>query len=558
MGTATTFLTLALARLGHSVELLLGMDSPPSLEPYWERVYEEAGIRLRRAPWAKCEPWYFVHAHSIELGLREAPPDVVIAHDFGAPAYTALRLRQAGLGFEETLFVVFCHGTRRYMMNVSPQLAPKDLRNLLGVAVHEQAAVELADVVVSPSAYLVEWMRAQGWRLPERTLVIPYLTRPTATGEVLARREWHAAERLERLAFFGRVDEKKGVKVLAAALNALGPQLLDGLELEFVGKTTPTWTRERVQGLLSDATRDAFRAISFETKLDQHQALARLSRPGTVVVMPSLQDNSPNAIYECLEHQIPFIASRIGGVPELIAPQDRARVLVEPTSVGLQAALRRLLADRTVPRPASSAVVGEESLRRWAEVIELRPELGAAEGAGEAVDVSVVNLKTASAAREASTPFVLMLDQDDVPDPKLLDVLLRTQRRTGADVVSCGLRIHDDEAETPHFFSGDAGGLGALSNVYGTVALVRRTLLERLESLSLSDGESLWPLLAGLVATGARIVSIPAPLVTSSMHPGSIEGNPSEALVVARELERALPEPLRTTARLVGGLASPR
>jgi glycosyltransferase involved in cell wall biosynthesis len=247
MGTATTFLALALARIGHSVELLLGRDSPQSFDPYWENLYEQAGIRLRRAPRAECEPWYFVHARSIELGLREEPPDVVIAHDFGGPAYTALRLRQAGIAFEDTLFVVFCHGTRRYTMDASPKLAPKDLRNLLGVAVHEQAAVELADVVVSPSAYLVEWMRAEGWELPERTRVIPYLTRPTAMGETVSKRAWEDGERLERLSFFGRVDEKKGVVQLASALNALEPELVDDLELEFVGKTTPTWTPERVR-----------------------------------------------------------------------------------------------------------------------------------------------------------------------------------------------------------------------------------------------------------------------------------------------------------------------
>src|SRR5262245_45946070 len=246
MGTATTFLALALARIGHTVELLLGMDTPPSLEPYWQSVYEQAGIRLRRARQVECEPWYFTHSRSIELGLREEPGDVVIVPDFGAPAYTALRLRQTGMAFEDTLFVVFCHGTRRYVMDFSPNLAPKDLRHLLAFAVHEQASVELADVVVSPSAYLVEWMRAQGWRLPERPFVIPYLTRPTATGELVSRRVWNAGERLKRLSFFGRIDEKKGVRVLADALNAVEPGLLDGLELEFVGKTTTTWTRERV------------------------------------------------------------------------------------------------------------------------------------------------------------------------------------------------------------------------------------------------------------------------------------------------------------------------
>jgi glycosyltransferase involved in cell wall biosynthesis len=558
MGTATTFLALALARTGHSVEMLLGRDTPPSLDAYWENIYERAGVSLRRAPRGECEPWYFVDSHSIELGLRESPPDVVIAHDFGAPAYTALRSRQAGIAFDDTLFVVFCHGTRRYVMDVSPNLAPKDLRNLLGMAAHEQAAVELADVVVSPSAYLVDWMHEQGWQLPERTLVIPYLTAAAATGERASRRAWSESERLDRLSFFGRVDEKKGVRPLAAALNALEADLLDGLQLEFVGKTTSTWPKERVCALLSSATTRAL-SISFQIELDQHEALALLSRPGTLAMMPSLQENSPNAVYECLEHGIPFIASHVGGIPELIAPEDHARVLFEPTAAGVEAALRRVLANRHVPRPARPAFSARDSLERWAELIELTPDSHAGEHRREAVDVAVVDPNDSSSIRNDSAPFVLLLGKEDDPEPELVELLLQAQARTGADVVSCGLRIDsDDGAETLHFFSGDAGGLGALSNVYGTVALIRRALLSGHQLPWRADGDPAWPLLAGLVAAGARIVSIPAPLVTSRTPPGSIEGNPSDALLVAQQLERVLGEPLRTTGRLVAGLASAR
>jgi glycosyltransferase involved in cell wall biosynthesis len=539
MGTATTFLALALARAGHSVEILLGRDTPPTLDEYWENIYERAGVSLRRAPRGECEPWHFVDSHSIELGLRESPPDVVIAHDFGAPAYTALRLRQAGIAFEDTLFVVFCHGTRGYVMDVSPNLAPKDLRNLLGMVVHERAAVELADVVVSPSAYLVDWMREQGWKLPERTLVIPYLTGPAATGETPSRRMWSEGERLDRLSFFGRVDEKKGVRPFAAALDALEREVLDGLQLEFVGKTTSTWPQERVRDLLSTATARGL-SVSFETELDQHDAVARLSRPGTLAVMPSLQENSPNAVYECLEHGIPFVASDVGGIPELIAPEDHARVLFEPTAAGIETALRRVLSDGRVPPPARPAFLAPESLERWAEVIELQPERQSSAGA-------------------TSEPFVLLLDENDVPEPELEEVLEQTQARTGADVVSCGLRIRDEDGtETLHFFSGDAGGLGALSNVYGTVALVRESLLDGRERPWQAEGDPVWPLLAGLGAEGAHIVSLPVPLATSKKRPGSIEANPSDALLVAQQLERALAEPLRSTARLVGGLASPR
>ena len=62
--------------------------------------------------------------------------------------------------------------------------------------------LELADVVVSPSRYVIDWMQAQGWRVPADTRVIPYLTRFVATGEAQPRVDV-ATGPVRRVAFFG-------------------------------------------------------------------------------------------------------------------------------------------------------------------------------------------------------------------------------------------------------------------------------------------------------------------------------------------------------------------
>jgi glycosyltransferase involved in cell wall biosynthesis len=545
MGTATAFLALALARTDHSVEILLGKRPPESMDPEWQETYRGAGVQIRPVPPSEpVEPWAFAHTHKVALGLKDDPPDVVIAHDFGAPAYAALRMRQAGLAFEHTLFVVFCHGPRRYVADLSPNVALGDLDAVLEVSLLEQASIELADVVVSPSGYLVDWMRSRGWELPEQTLVVPYLTESDATGEappVISQKE---GEPLRRIAFFGRIDERKGLKVLAAALNSLEPELLAPLELEFVGKTTKTWTRERATGLLSEQTRRVLRKVAFRSDLDRDGALAQLSRTGTLAVMPSLQENSPNTVYECLELGIPFIASKVGGVPELIEPEDRARVLFEPTAEGLEAALRRVLADGCVPAAARPAFRRGESLERWVDVLELRP---APRSSPAEEPVDVIRDRRLS----GSAPWVVLLGGDDVPDANLVATLMRAQRETGADVVTCGVRVDG----TLHFFPGDAGGLGAVRNGYGTVALYRREVLEQASDLAPRARDPDWPLLAELVLWGAKIVSLPVALVTRRGPPGSVDNDQAGAVLVAQHFERALPDPLRGAARIAAGLA---
>ena len=50
-GTATTYLAVALARMGHPVDVLYVGDLPADpMTAEWARLYEEAGIAIRRLP----------------------------------------------------------------------------------------------------------------------------------------------------------------------------------------------------------------------------------------------------------------------------------------------------------------------------------------------------------------------------------------------------------------------------------------------------------------------------------------------------------------------------
>ena len=515
IGTTTTFVSLALARRGYEVQVLfVGAPTSP-VEPEWQRLYDEAGVRVRVVPRSREEvqPSYFARSRDVEAVLRKDPPDVVVVQDLGAPAYISIRLRSLGLAYERTSFVVFCHGTRQWVTDVSRKV--RVLPGAHAVTLLERASIELADAVVSPSGYLVDWMQGEAWELPERTFVIPHVSRAGATG-----RPPPAGPELRsvrRLAFFGRLEERKGVRPFIAALNALEPELLEQVDVEFLGRPTPAWPVERVRELLS--LRDA----TFEPSLDQHEALDRLRRPGTLAVMPSFEENSPNVVYECLENGIPFIASNVRGIRELVASEDHDRVLFEPTEQGIVSALREVLTSAEAPRPARPAFDDADSLRRWDEVL--------AEPARAFPPVAPRN----------DAEWTLLLAEGDVPEPQLEETLARAQQVSRADVVTCGLFV-DGKVQ---LYPGEPRALGLLSNGYGTVALVRRSLLK---------DEAPWPLFAGLSVAGARIVSVPIPLVTSRPPQPSDD----EARLVLKHFEQAMPSSLRLLGELVPRLAAAR
>ncbi len=584
IGTATTFLALAFARMGHEVEILhFGTPPTTAVDPEWDRIYTSAGIRIRFVPQGDetIEPRYFARLPETAEALRADEPEIVVAQDTGAPAYVALRLRQLGLGFERTQFVVVCHGTRLWIKDISRMV--RVYPYLLGLSALESLSLELADVVVSPSRYVLGWMKRQGWRLPSRTSVIPYLSRSAATGEPQPRAEI-ADGRVERIAFFGRLEERKGLKPFTAGLNELEPELLEGIELEFVGAPTRAWHPDRVTGLLSATARAALGRISFQTDLDQPQALERLARPGTLAVMPSLGEAFGYGVLECLERGIPFIASDAGATPELIAVDDHPRVLFKPTSAGVADALRRALTEERALRPPEPAFDEGSAYEQWAEAVAMssrpatrppveRPTIDAVvvrrSANGELArcmealrrqSYPNVNVVVADSGKRETgidagdAEYVVFLDEEDEPAEELIASMVRGQFASGADVVTCGLRLRTPP--TQHLFIGNPGGLGLLSNSYGTPALIRRSLLEGVETPWPIEGDADWPLLAKLHLNGANIVSIPLPLLTRSDPPGSVERHPADALLVLDQHELALPDRLRLLARVAAGLGA--
>jgi glycosyltransferase involved in cell wall biosynthesis len=570
--TANTFLALALADLGHEVEIRFAapMRGDGVAAP-WRDQYDTRGIAVQAIePFpVPVAPAGFRVTCAVERSLRRDAPDVVICDDRYGSAFASVRMRTLGLEFERTMFVIYCHGTTAWIAD-----AQQKVRRRTGsfeVEALERAAIELADVVVSPSAYMLDWMRDRGWRLP-RALVAPLLTRSAIGDRTMD--DPLPSEPVRRIAFFGRLEERKGLQPFLAALNAIGDDLLGGKEVLFVGKETPVWTVDRVRASLSPSTAQALAAVRFETGLDQPEAIALLRQPGTLAVMPSLVDNSPMVIYECLEHGIPFLASSEGGGPELVASEDRPRSFVEPTADRLAERLVAILSGHETLVPAHPGFDAEEILHGWESAIT-QPEAPRASPAPARTVTAVVRRsgraeeleRCLHALREQSRPpdrievidhvaglgaptedFLFALADVDEPDRGCLETLLQAQSVCGADVVTCAFHCVD-EHEGISLFLGDPGALGAIANYYGLAGLYRRDMWS-------AETESDWLTLAARVLAGARVVSVPRPLVRSSRVPEDASSAPETALRVVEAFERAGPPSSRGLATLAASLAA--
>lgn len=368
IATATTHAALVLSREGYDVELLhCGHD--PLLQRAWGDRYEAGGVAFRWLDRARpVGPDVVADSYRVYEQLRRDPPDVVVFQDWQGLGFCSVEAKRAG-DFAGTRLVHIVHGPGDWLREANRR-QQVDVRDAAS-AWMERRSAELADTVVGPSGYLLGWMADHGWQLPADVRVIPYFTagdvesfdRPAPTPRVS-----HA---LTELVFFGRLEERKGVTVFAEALNRLGADGLDGVGVTFLGRAAPMTTEDVAALLAADV--QASVPVRFETGLDQAGARAYLEQPGRVAVIPSLLDNSPNVIYECIEDGIPFLASDTGGNPELIHPDDRDATLFTPEPGALADTLARLIAARAGPPPARPAFHGRTSLAAWRQVLDPSP-----------------------------------------------------------------------------------------------------------------------------------------------------------------------------------------
>ena len=118
-GTADSLLAVALGRAGHPVELFVAPGRDVEVSADWAGVYADAGVRVRALDdRPEVSPAFLRPASAVDLALRDQPPDVVVADDWRALSFLALRRGRLGVAFAETAFVVYCHGPARVFAEV--------------------------------------------------------------------------------------------------------------------------------------------------------------------------------------------------------------------------------------------------------------------------------------------------------------------------------------------------------------------------------------------------------------------------------------------------------
>jgi O-antigen biosynthesis protein len=108
--------------------------------------------------------------------LRDQDFDVILFQEWMALGHACVIAKKCGLAFQQTVLATIAHASEPWILAAN-SCFPKTSETL-ALSYLEQWAIEESDALVSPSNYLVNWMRLQGWNLPEATNVIPITSTP--------------------------------------------------------------------------------------------------------------------------------------------------------------------------------------------------------------------------------------------------------------------------------------------------------------------------------------------------------------------------------------------
>ena len=373
IGTAYTSLALILAQAGNEVTVLLSSDRCVSgTMPEWVRSYASKGVILipmqRSGPRVQGRSSYAEDSYEVFLWLRDNQSrfDVLHCGEWLGLGYYSLLAKHQGIAFRDLTFCVGTHGSTSFVDAAFGSL------ELLGLDFMERESVRLADVVVSPSQYLLNWMVADGWKLPESVFVSPnavpasFLALTSASSPAGAN---PSRKTIREIVFFGRLEIGKGLILFCDAIDEMlhgNPSIIPritflGRSLSIRGEDSGHYVRRRAQPWGVEVT---------VLSKDHDDALGYISREGVLVVIPSVIDNFPYTVLECIARRVPFLASAAGGIPEQIAECDLDRVCFEPRPEALAAKIERAL--REAPAPASPAFDFAENnatIVRWHEAL---------------------------------------------------------------------------------------------------------------------------------------------------------------------------------------------
>lgn len=328
IGAAFYELALVLAESGATVDVLFCPAAPLGEEEVAQlkRRFSQHAIKLnflQESAYVDGASSHEKRSYAVYRHLLESRAyDYIHFHDYKGLGFFSVKAKKQGQAFLDTALVVQLHGPTRWTMEANGAFFVHE--DQIRIDFLERGSIADADYVVSPSAYLIQWLRDYGYVLPvaERSLVIKNacgrLLREI--GGVASPSRDSARGPVTDIVLFARHEDRKGFAIFCDALDIAEKTLRKkNVAVSLLGKFGTVDGQPSGVYLIDRAKKWSF-DIKVRTGFDRTAAaayMAGLENP--VVVVPSPYENSPYTVLEVVAMGLPLVSSSGGGGHELIA-----------------------------------------------------------------------------------------------------------------------------------------------------------------------------------------------------------------------------------------------
>jgi glycosyltransferase involved in cell wall biosynthesis len=328
---ATYFMAEQLARRGHTVHVITSSSGDLAGEMV------EKGFHIHRIPLNKTRIlgillfWYAIIAT-----VRKIGPDLVHAQSLasGIPALLSKKLLKIP-------YVVWGQGSDVYF--------PKGF-----LIITPEKIIRNADAAIALTGDMKRAMQDICQRdiavVPNGISIVDQLDTNDATA--------HG----KHILYVGRLEPVKGVRYLISAMKRVHDTIPDA-RLIIIGEGTERAMLEALSARLGLQT-----CVQFGGEVP-HEKVLSFMQQADVFVLPSLSEGFPMVIVEALACGLPVVASRVGGVPEIITNETNGYLVEAKDEGALADRIQVLLQDDLLRKKISDA--NKELVKKysWENVI---------------------------------------------------------------------------------------------------------------------------------------------------------------------------------------------
>lgn len=300
--------------------------------------------------------------------------DKIIFHDYQGIGFYTLLAKKSLLGLENTEIIVNTHGNLRLssFFGKKPICDSDDLITMY----MELKSVELADNVISPSKFYLDWWQQQiGENKPILNCeVLHNITLKEVETEFSV--DVQKSDVKKSISFFGRLEVLKGVELLTQALLTMSEndeykEFFNDLEINFIGNPVEIYGVNSVD-YIKEKCNSFVNRINFITDFNTKQAFEFMLEKKSVMVFPTLGENSPCVISEALINDVPFIAADIPGIKELVNENSHQHNLFLTNNK--QSLIDGIIRVVTYPKKAAFSVPPNKTIERWISILTRNAE----------------------------------------------------------------------------------------------------------------------------------------------------------------------------------------